>query len=101
MFKVFASSVENNNCVQRLIDYKMLYLVCCALHFFGARNSEVHYYFQRDGTMSSVISGPSSVIIICLFVNTRSNHGISLYSGTVHRLIQILHSRCHTISRVP
>ena len=27
---------------------KMLYLVCCALHFFGARNPEVHYYFQRQ-----------------------------------------------------
>ena len=46
---MFASSFQDNNCVQRLIDNKMLYLVCCALHFFGARNPEVHYYFQGDG----------------------------------------------------
>jgi len=36
--------------VQRLIQNKMLYSVCCDFHFFGARNPEVHYYFQRDGT---------------------------------------------------
>jgi len=49
---------------------KTLYLVCCVLPFFGARNPEVHYYFQRDGTIPVTSFSNNNSYLLVVTCNT-------------------------------